>query len=289
MKLDEYVAQQVRDIVAWETEEPWLVSKAVGWVTAPIAWGINKIIPKAAVEGVVVSADWLASQTTRERWILEEGGVDDFAAVRRLPLEKLDAMADSVHNWAVTTATAEGAIAGAAGLPGMIVDVPAVIAQAFRLIRQVGLCYGYETKTDEDFNFCLEVLSLAGATSMKEKTASLATLKSLETTLRKVGWKAMNSVAEKNPATKEAFLLALKKAAEQLGFQLTKKKALQAVPVIGAAVGGASNLAFIRSVGWGARRAFQRRLLEERGFTIVNGSLEEAELARPPVAGPSTG
>lgn len=275
MKVDDYVRGQVEDIVAWEAEEPWLVTKVINWVTTPLAWGINKVIPKAAVEGAVISADWVASLTTREKWVLEEAGVTDFAAVRELPLVKLDAMADSVHNWAITAATAEGGVAGAAGLPGMLVDVPAVVSQAFRLIRQVGLCYGYETKSDDDFNFCLEVLSLAGAASMKEKTASLAALKSMETTLKKVTWKAMEKVAEKNPATKEAFLLALKKVAEQLGFQLTKKKALQAVPIIGAAVGGASNLAFIRSVGWAARRAYQRRLLEEHGFTIVDGRLEK--------------
>ncbi|PTM44678.1 EcsC family protein [Sphingomonas aerolata] len=275
MKIDEYVRGQIKDIVAWEAEEPWLVTKVINRVTAPLAWGIKKVIPKVAIEGIVISADWVASLTTREKWVLGEAGVDSFAAVRELPLQKLDAMADSVHNWAITTATAEGGIAGAAGLPGMVLDIPAVIGQAFRLIRQVGLCYGYETKTDEDFSFCLEVLSLAGAASMKEKTGSLATLKSMETTLKKVGWKAMEKVAKKNPATREAFLLALKKVAEQLGFQLTKKKALQAVPIIGAAVGATSNLAFIRSVGWAARRAYQRRLLEEHGLTIVDGRLEE--------------
>jgi hypothetical protein len=110
---------------------------------------------------------------------------------------------------------------------------------------------------------------------MKEKTASLATLKSLETTLKTVGWKAMSKVAEKNPATREAFLLALKKVAKELGIRLTQKKALQAVPIIGAAVGGASNLAFMRSVGWAARRSFQRRLMEDHGFAIVDGRLEK--------------
>ncbi|NII59761.1 EcsC family protein [Sphingomonas aerolata] len=275
MKIDAYVRGQIKDIVAWEAEEPWLVTKVINRVTAPLAWGIKKVIPKVAIEGIVISADWMASLTTREKWVLGEAGVDSFADVRELPLLKLDAMADSVHNWAITTATAEGGIAGAAGLPGMVLDIPAVIGQSFRLIRQVGLCYGYETKTDEDFSFCLEVLSLAGSASMKEKTGSLATLKSMETTLKKVGWKAMEKVAKKSPATREAFLLALKKVAEQLGFQLTKKKALQAVPIIGAAVGATSNLAFIRSVGWAARRAYQRRLLEEHGLTIVDGRLEE--------------
>lgn len=274
MQATAYIKKQAAEIVAWEGEEPWLVTRAVGWVTSPIAWGVNKIIPKIAIEGVVLSTDWLASLTTREQWVLKECEVTSFSAVREVSLEKLDGMADSVHNWAISTATVEGGIAGATGLPGMAVDLPAVIAQAFRLIRQIGLCYGYETKTDDDFKFCLEVLNLAGASSMKEKAASLATLKSLETTLKKVGWKAMGKIAENNPATREAFLLALKKAAERLGITLTKKKALQAVPLLGAAVGGASNLAFIRSVGWAARRSYQRRLLEEQGFRIVDGRIE---------------
>jgi hypothetical protein len=44
-----------------------------------------------------------------------------------------------------------------------------------------------------------------------------------------------------------------------LGINITKRKALQAIPVIGAGVGASLNGWYIKEVGWAARRAFQER------------------------------
>ena len=49
--------------------------------------------------------------------------------------------------------------------------------------------------------------------------------------------------------------------AKQIGINITKRKALQAIPVIGALVGGSVNGWYIKDVGWAARRAFQERWL----------------------------
>ena len=55
----------------------------------------------------------------------------------------------------------------------------------------------------------------------------------------------------------------IKSLAKQLGINLTKRKALQAIPAIGALVGASVNGWYIKEVGWAARRAFQERWLLE--------------------------
>ncbi|MCX5832758.1 MAG: EcsC family protein [Deltaproteobacteria bacterium] len=50
---------------------------------------------------------------------------------------------------------------------------------------------------------------------------------------------------------------------------MTERKVLQAIPAIGAAVGGSANAWFINDVGWAARRAFQARWLIENNMTEV--------------------
>jgi hypothetical protein len=42
---------------------------------------------------------------------------------------------------------------------------------------------------------------------------------------------------------------------------MVKRKAAQAIPVVGAGVGAAMNLAFINDVAWAARREFPKRWL----------------------------
>ncbi len=61
--------------------------------------------------------------------------------------------------------------------------------------------------------------------------------------------------------SKEGGIIAIKNLAKQLGINITKRKAMQAVPLIGAAVGASVNGWYVKDVGWAARRAFQERWL----------------------------
>jgi len=125
------------------------------------------------------------------------------------------------------------------------------------------MCYGYECCNELDQNFALGVLSASGANSMKEKVAALATLRTIEVTLVKQTWKAMAEKAAGLQFSKEAGIIAIRNLAKQLGINLTKRKALQAIPFIGAAVGASVNGWYIKEVGWAARRAFQERWLTD--------------------------
>jgi hypothetical protein len=58
---------------------------------------------------------------------------------------------------------------------------------------------------------------------------------------------------------------------KQLGINITKRKALAAIPVIGAAIGGTVNYWYLNDVCWAARRSFQERWLKEQNaWTIVD-------------------
>ena len=259
--LNEYEKAQVQAIRVWKQQEPSGVSKTVGALFAPIVWLVNKIIPKAALQGALdlsdVAGKWMAQIGT----LKSDAGVKDFYELRRASLPQCDQLANSVHNWAVGLATAEGGITGFFGLPGLVADVPLVISFALRTIHRVGLCYGFEMKTEPDRRFVLGILAASGANSIEEKIAALATLRSIEVTLTKQTWRKMAEQAAKEVLSKEAGLLAVRNLAKQLGINLTKRKALQSIPYIGAGVGASVNAWYIRDVGWAARRAFQERWL----------------------------
>jgi hypothetical protein len=52
--------------------------------------------------------------------------------------------------------------------------------------------------------------------------------------------------------------------ARQLGVNLTKRKMLQAVPFVGAAVAATANWTFMDDVAWAARRSYQERWFADR-------------------------
>jgi DNA-binding transcriptional regulator YhcF (GntR family) len=257
------MSTQISEIRKWKAEEPSVVSQSFGVILSPITWLINKIVPVAAIQGVINFSSSAAEWLTDTKDILRDSGANTIDELKKHDLEKLDILANDVHNWAIGIAMAEGGATGIAGLPGMAVDIPSIIVLALRTIHKIGVCYGFETKTKNDKDFVLGILAASGANDMGEKIAALSTLRSIEVTIAKQTWKKIGEKAAQNQMGREAGILSIKSLAKQLGINLTKRKALQAIPFIGAIVGASVNGWYIKEVAWAARRAFQERLLIE--------------------------
>ena len=263
--LTRYEAGQLEQIEALKAEVPGVISHAMGLFALPLAWVAQKALPGAAIQGALDLSNLVARHLTDVDDVLRDAGVSSIEELRHLDLERLDRLANRVHDWAMGVATAEGAATGALGLPGMVADIPVVITLALRTIHKIGVCYGYRATTAEDAQFIYGVLSISGANSMKEKVASLGFLRTLEVVLVKQTWKAMSDRAVANRLSHEGALVLARTLARQLGINLTRRKALAVIPVIGAVVGGSANGWWLKEVGWAARRAFQERWLIDAG------------------------
>jgi uncharacterized protein (DUF697 family) len=263
---DIYERGQLQEIRAWKDRAPSIVGQAVGYVFKPLGWVIGKVVPPTAIEGTLRGADWAARQTLSEHRVLREAGVHSFDDLKRLELEALDALARSFHRWAVGYAVVEGGAAGAVGLPGIAIDIPAFVALALRTVRGIGACYGYVSDLATEREFVLGILSAAGANSMAEKTSALLFLRQLQVTLLQKTFKAMGVKAAEQVMGREAAIIAIRNLARQLGVNLTKRKMLQAIPAVGGIIGAAVNGTFIDDIAWAARRTYQERWLTDRGY-----------------------
>lgn len=259
--ISQYEENQFNEIVKWEQKVPSVVSMVLNTALKPVTMLVQAVIPSKAIKGALVASNWLAESLTDSKDIKRDGKVNSIKELQHKDLELSDKLANVVHNWANGIATAEGGAVGLAGLPGMVADIPALITLSLRTIHKIGLCYGYECKTEADKRFVYGILSAAGANTVEEKTISVATLQAMSVTISKMTWKKMSEKAMSNKYGIEAAVLTIKALAKQLGMNITKRKAAQAIPVIGAGVGAAMNLAFINDVSWAARREFQKRWL----------------------------
>jgi len=271
--LAQYERDQLNAIELWKNEEPSVVSKALGLIVEPLAWLIRKVVPESAIMGALSLSDAAAVWMTDTADVLRDGRVERIEDLIGKDLKLSDGMADQVHNWAIGIGATEGVGTGVFGIFGAPVDVPAIITLALRTIHKIGVCYGYECKTQADEQFARGILSASGANSMEEKLASLTTLTAIKTILIKQTWKAMAGKATQSQFSKEAAVIMLRNLAKQLGVNITKRKALAAIPVIGALVGGSVNAWYIKDVGWAARRNFQERWLRDSG-KLSNIALE---------------
>lgn len=225
------------------------------------SWVFRKVIPQKAIQGAIDGASSLGQWLSDSKDLLRDGKVNQISELKNKDLELSDKLANEVHNWAIGIATAEGAATGLGGIFTAAVDIPAIITIAMRTIHKMGMCYGYECNSEQDKQFVLAILAASGANSIEEKVAALTTLRTIEVAIAKQTWKAMAEKAAQSKLSKEAAIIGIRNLAKQLGVNLTKRQALQAIPAIGALVGASVNGWYIKDVGWAAHRAFQERWL----------------------------
>ncbi|HEY7990764.1 MAG TPA: EcsC family protein [Stellaceae bacterium] len=250
-----YERDQMARISAWRDEPPGLIERATGTALSPISRLISGLVPPAAIETLLRASDWMA-----ERTIPETEPLDDNDG-----LEPRDAAARAIRQWAIAYAGGEGALAGAVGLLSLPVDVPAIVTLSLRTIRRIGAAYGYAGADDRERQFVYAVLSVASANSLQQKHAALEMLQGIETRTMAHNWAALAERAARRGVRAETMLLFARDLAQQLGFNLTKRKALAALPVIGAAIGATVNSWYMRDIGAAAQRAYQQRWLQDRG------------------------
>lgn len=276
MKQSDYLMQQYALIKAWENEEPGVVSKTFGKLLSPVGKLISVVVPEKVIESSINAANAAAQYLTDTDDVLRDGKVESIDELRTKDLKLCDQMADSVHNWAVGIATAEGATVGATGLPGLAVDIPFITTLALRTIYKVGVCYGYvadASNAEEEKAFALGVLAAANASTLGEKASFVLGLKQISLLIQRNAWKKLAEMGTANLLAKS--VVSVRQAAKLIGVNLTKRKASQAIPVLSGGVAAALNASFINDIAWAARRSYQRRWLEENKVIEPEASVDE--------------
>ena len=276
MDLTEYQRKQLALIQKWEKREPNVVSQIIEGVMSPFTKLFTKVVPDKLIESALKGANEAAVFFTDISDVKRDGKVDNIAELRKKDLELSDKLADSVRKWAIGTAMAEGATIGAAGGATIAIDIPFIITFALRTIYKIGACYGYDINprnVEEENVFALGVLSLASANNMDEKTAILVTLKQASIMIQTHTWKQIGKMASKNFLAKG--ILNIKQAAKMIGINLTKRKSLQSIPVIGGGVGALMNGSFINDIARAAQKSYQKRWLRDNGLIQMEESIED--------------
>jgi hypothetical protein len=260
------------ELAIWHEVQRWEVQPTSMW--APFSarfdeWkdSVVAAAPEAmmkamtdAVHGGLVGIQDIARHLVREQAILDEvrakgTPVDSVRDLRNVDIRILDQIAAASMAGGKVMAGLEGAGAGMGGLVTIVADIPAVMTINLRFISQIAHTYGFETSTQEEQTFALNILGAASA-DQASKTAFLNGLNKIAMDVaRKQTWKQLDQ---------HAFVALARKIAQQIGVRLTKAKLAQLVPVVGSAVGGGVNYAYTHDNLSAARMIYRKRYLIER-------------------------
>ncbi|MCA9545716.1 MAG: EcsC family protein [Myxococcales bacterium] len=276
--LSDYERLALQTIEAWENPERGLLSRVLDVARWPVdkagelameVPGLGTVL-EAVNKTVVSVANDAAQGSVRKNSIFKDfrgkgHAVERLGDIAALDLQAVDAAIGYLAAKYKAAALAEGAGAGALGLPGMAIDVPAVMVLALRAVGEYATYCGFDVDTQQERVFAMQVLGHASSNNLA-KAAMQAQLNKLALELaRKAAWKKLEE---------QALVRLLRELAQQVGVRLTKAKLAQALPAAGAVVGGAVNTWFIAQVCDSAYHLYRKRFLLAK--QAAAGTLPEA-------------
>lgn len=267
----QYLLAAKDEIIKWESQGPGFLSQIADFILWPAQKAAEALIPAGvydavgkAIQGFLIGLSEVSVFTVSSGDLaMEHSRRQQRKSKIGQKLEAADLHAKERWNWNLGYAAAEGAATGAVGLPGLAADIPLLFTVAIRAIQEIGFCYGYDVTKPEERDYVLHILQTGASSDIKAKMQFVVLLKQMEQILLKVTWKKMSADLAAREISRLSLMAAIREFAKSLGIQLTKRKALQSVPVIGALVGGSFNCVFVNDISRAAYMSYRRRFVEE--------------------------
>ncbi|MEH8215645.1 EcsC family protein [Aeromonas veronii] len=283
-----YEAHALKEIHAWKNPEIGWFGQAMKVINKPVDAAGDLLIDspgvgfalKKAIEGLTNVCNDAAQWSVRPEAIFKEFRDDGYVNINshddllNLDLSDIDKVVGWLGAKYKGIALVEGAGAGAAGAAGLIVDIPALITLNLRAIGEYAAYYGFDTSRQEERLFAFHVLGLASSPTDASKSLAMAQLVRIsQDVAKKASWSQLE---------KSAFVKIIQEIAKTLGIRLTKAKLAQAIPVMGAALGGGFNAYFTMKVCDSAYYLYRERFLAQKySANVIEATVDPAEDIEP--------
>jgi len=181
--------------------------------------------------------------------------VSDSRNLARLPLKVLDTAALKILSAHRQLAMVQGGVTGAAGLPGLVADIPSLYFLVFRCVEEIACCYGFPADSEEERDLVLKVVDIGHYLESGNKRKGMLEIESMDDMLRRG---APVKDMERTMVAK-----GLQTLSRQLSSRLVQRKLAQTLMIVGALIGAGVNSALVSDVGTTAFHAYRFRRLRQ--------------------------
>lgn len=281
----------VRETNDWLGIEASRFKKIMGVARKPIEF-VYKKVPESIREGVASAilkvltsmrdgtAGVVKPDKVHDRIRTHHGPFDTEKGVLGIGVRKLDTACQEGLKKAKNACTVEGAAAGVAGLPGIVVDVPALYGLLFHMIQEVAICYGYEVDPEEEKAHILKILNIGHHMEKADKKKGMEELADIQDMIRRG--------VPVEDVERFAVQKGLQTMARHLSLALIHRKMAQSVVLVGGVIGASVNRQLAGEVGEVAFHAYRRRYImdlaqaRKEGRVKLPRSAQQTESASTP-------
>lgn len=269
-------------IRAWRDRPPAAELRGMPKVAVPAVGVVRRLVPEHGAQRLLALFYRNALRLAPARVVLNAASAANLDELRARPLADAQALALRLSRRDLGWAAGSGTLLGIAGAAGLAADAPALVLLSMRLLIRTGYCYG-EAPTPQ---LAAALFALASADTVEEKQlawrSALAARGGHEVGAE-IADEALRDGLER-AAEREFAKQALSSSLNRLSLSLVQRlgwrKVAGALPLIGAAVGGAVNARFLAQLAVAARMVFAARRLAAQGEDLL-GSPPLPAAAKP--------
>lgn len=234
---------------------------------APLDYAYSKVPPRIkesisqSVYAVLAAVRESSGGTVNQQSLLDRISAEVGLDVSRLEqvfdhdIRHIDFVAQERLTANRRAAALEGGATGAAGLPGLVVDIPALYWLVFRTVQEISLCYGFPVDTAVEQAHVLKVVDVGHYLEKESKRRGMLELESVQSMIR-------DGVPVKD-LERAVVAKGVQTLARHLSTGITRRKLAQTMALVGGVVGASVNHALVGDVGLTAYHAYRRRFLKE--------------------------
>lgn len=273
-------------IRAWRDRPPSVELRGMPKVAVPAVGLVRRLIPEHGAQRLLALFYRNALRLAPARGVLRAAGASSLDELRARPLSEVQALARRMARSDLGWAAGSGTVLGIAGAAGLAADAPALVLLSMRLLIRTGYCHG-EAPSPQ---LAAALFALASADTVEEKqlawrvalTAQVGASVG-ETIADEALRDGLERAAEREFA-KQALASSINKLSLTLVQRLGWRKAAGALPLVGAAVGGAVNARFLAQLSEAAQMAFAARRLMAQGEDLLASApgTRESSASKPP-------
>jgi hypothetical protein len=165
--------------------------------------------------------------------------VDDIDDIRELPLDDIRQTIRRLDLKYRIYSAIEGAATGAVGVLGIAIDVPALVTLCLRAVNEYATYFGFDIELPHERYYALMVLSVTATGTDAERLQALDEITRVAKDLNRQEGPLPDMTPNEG---------LIDRLAQALAARLGKAKLAQLIPIVGAAIGGGFNRAFLDEV-----------------------------------------
>lgn len=230
----------LQDYENWKNIPPNVIQYVFGKATKPVEFLLKPFVKRIAplLEGVLKGLNNYIAQAI-ENWTGKVVDINNLSEKEFEEwVERADKKSRNLATAGIASLTAEGAGTGLGGFTLLAVDIPASFSLVIGFANKIALTYQLNIINEKVQIELLKAISVGSETTVNGKLESASTLKVITEIITKKTWKSMEEAPIKSLPKIISFIRSILK---QMGINITKRKALQLIPVAGAIVGGVIN------------------------------------------------